>query len=690
MLRTKLVLFILLSFLSINSLAQEARGPLNPTVTAKNLTTEVEASLDLGNLDVEQTAVTIAKDYPGEYNMNQVSEVYDALRKGWYYYSDPSYKDKYKSANRTLQDGKISNSIGMGDCDDFAILMASLLESLQGSTRIIFAYDQDTRLNHAYAEVYLGKNSDPRMDELIGWLKDEYNQTEIQGRTVAGDEVWLNLDYNSTYPGGPYFGGQRVVREVVWRSTSRSSPKIVPIIDTMDSIAGWKRKEDEKGSNVSISSVPSPKGKAIQMDFDLKDGGKVGISRNVSGSMLSQINGINFSYYGLDRQILVQLELVYNNGTRFGYSWKPESGNKWKCLEALFEDFSILEPRGSSESVAPRLDLSKVAQMEILCQRDKKDSSETVRIIIDHIRGVINIPPGSPWEEVENKRLKTLALQEALGSNQLRAVPGKLIESTEFAVQSLEHSQTGEGDKALRECLKLLPCLISLMLHNDTVNSITFSPDGSRIATASDDNTARIWDASTGKELARVKHADLVIAVSFSPDGSKIATASFDNTMRIWDAYTGKQLARLKRNGAITAVSFSPDGNRIATASLDSTVRVWDASTGKELARVKHDDDVLAVSFSPDGRKIATASSDKTARVWDASTGEELAKIKHDDYVTAISFSPDGKRIAIASGNSAYIHTLVTKDLICEACSRLTCNLAVEDWKKQYCCKCGN
>lgn len=111
----------------------------------EQLMSEINRSLDLGNTDVEQTAMTIAKDYPGEYNVNQVSAVYDALRKGWYYYSDPSYKDRYKSANRTLQDGKISNSIGMGDCDDFAILMASLLESLQGSTRIVFAYDQEIK-----------------------------------------------------------------------------------------------------------------------------------------------------------------------------------------------------------------------------------------------------------------------------------------------------------------------------------------------------------------------------------------------------------------------------------------------------------------------------------------------------------------------------------------------------------------
>jgi len=265
------IVFLLL--ISIHGLAMDVIGPLRPESSINNRMAEVASSIDIGNDEVEQTAVTIAKDYPGEYNLNQVAEVYDALRKGWYYYSDPSYKDKYKHANRTLQDGTISSSIGVGDCDDFAILMASILESLQGSTRIVFAYDLDPRKGHAYAEVYLGKKSDPRVDKLIGWLKDQYSQTEIPGQALAGDEVWLNLDYNSTYPGGGYFGGKKVFRVVIWQSALRNSPKIVPIVDTMDSIAGWEKIGDEKWSTVSISSVPSPRGKAIQMDFDLKDGG---------------------------------------------------------------------------------------------------------------------------------------------------------------------------------------------------------------------------------------------------------------------------------------------------------------------------------------------------------------------------------------------------------------------------------
>ena len=155
----------------------------------------------------------------------------------------------------------------------------------------------------------------------------------------------------------------------------------------------------------------------------------------------------------------------------------------------------------------------------------------------------------------------------------------------------------------------------------DDVSSAAFSPDGSRIVTASDDNTARIWDAATGKEIAVLRgHDGSVNSAAFSPDGSRIVTASEDKTARIWDAATGKEIAVLRgHDGAVNSAAFSPDGSRIVTASVDKTARIWDAATAKEIAVLRgHEDGVSSAAFSPDGSRIVTASDDKTARIWDA------------------------------------------------------------------------
>ena len=103
-----------------------------------------------------------------------------------------------------------------------------------------------------------------------------------------------------------------------------------------------------------------------------------------------------------------------------------------------------------------------------------------------------------------------------------------------------------------------------------------------------------------------------------------------DKTARVWDAASGRELARLAHEDSVLAAGFSPDGARIVTASADKTARVWDAASGRELARLAHEDRVLAAGFSPDGARIVTASEDKTARVWDAASGRELARLAHE------------------------------------------------------------
>jgi WD40 repeat protein len=110
------------------------------------------------------------------------------------------------------------------------------------------------------------------------------------------------------------------------------------------------------------------------------------------------------------------------------------------------------------------------------------------------------------------------------------------------------------------------------------VHSVHFSPDGTRIASGSDDKTVRIWDAQTGTLIAGPfqGHSNAVNSVHFSPDGARIASGSTDNTVRIWDAQTGTLVAGPfeGHTNCIRSVDFSPDGTCIASGSDDGTVRI--------------------------------------------------------------------------------------------------------------------
>lgn len=190
--------------------------------------------------------------------------------------------------------------------------------------------------------------------------------------------------------------------------------------------------------------------------------------------------------------------------------------------------------------------------------------------------------------------------------------------------------------------------------HSNIVSEVAFSPDGQRIATASFDHTARVWDVPNGKLIASLEgHSDAVRAVTFSPDGQRIATASFDHTARIWDPSNGKLVVALDgHSDGIFAVAFSPDGQRIATASFDHTTRIWNPSNGKFITSldgkfVTSLDGSGSAAFSPDGQRIAIIGSDNIARIWNL-LNDELA-ISLDGNSDYVAFSPDGHRISTGS-----------------------------------------
>jgi len=237
-----------------------------------------------------------------------------------------------------------------------------------------------------------------------------------------------------------------------------------------------------------------------------------------------------------------------------------------------------------------------------------------------------------------------------------------------------------------------------LTTHTGPVNSIAFTPDGKTFASASDDNTARMWDANTGKNkemffelpgdadaldinsngkviaigcfdsihlfdyhtglqnTRATRHTGEVSSVTFSPNGKLLASCANegDDSILIWNAHTGNLLRAITEDVDIVSIAFSPDSSTLASATLQGDIRLWDVVTAKLLRTCETENwmyECNSMEFSPDGRTLAGGFDGGVVCIWDAATGKVKKTIEHEDVVVSISYSPDGSVLASAMEN---------------------------------------
>lgn len=226
------------------------------------------------------------------------------------------------------------------------------------------------------------------------------------------------------------------------------------------------------------------------------------------------------------------------------------------------------------------------------------------------------------------------------------------------ASQTLEHPDEMDADthlkvkNALRQAVSLGTECRHYSGPSGRVQCVAFSPQGSLIASASDDKSITLWTLDGTLRTTLKGHRATIQRVMFSPNAQAIASASEDKTIKLWNLDDGTLLKTFKgHSDRVRGISFSPDSQQIVSASDDTTVKLWNLDGTLQNTLQGHSAEVLDVSFSPNGQVIASASADKTVNLWQDDT-LHIALIGHGATVRTIAFSPDGQFIASGSDDT--------------------------------------
>jgi WD40 repeat protein len=223
------------------------------------------------------------------------------------------------------------------------------------------------------------------------------------------------------------------------------------------------------------------------------------------------------------------------------------------------------------------------------------------------------------------------------------------LRSVRLALQAAKLDPTPAAADTLRTAL--IDSRVRKILHagRGPVNAAAYSPDGSKVVTASEDGTARVFRVRDGSLLASLRHGGSVTDATFSSDGRWIVTSSRDKTARLWTA-SGRPIRTFRHDGAVLDVALSPDSKTLVTLADDATLHVW-SLTGGGRSFVFDDVPGNRLALSRDGNRAAVVGADRYARVYSLAGESLLGELPHDGLVRSAAFGPSSDLLATGSAD---------------------------------------